>query len=158
MPYDIPTRIKVIDVIRKVKPDVVFTHYPDDAAPDHRNTGRTVFDAIEECGVVNLRTEYPSVEVSPAIFFWQTAPIVSFNPDVLVDITETISIKKKMFGAHKSQVKFLSTSKGKREGADFMDWIETVARFRGYQLGVKYAEGFQLPERVNRFKYLKLLP
>lgn len=158
LPYDIPMRIKVIDVIRKVKPDLVLTHYPDDAAPDHRNTGRLVFDAIEECGVVNLRTEYPAVEAAPAVFFWQAAPQVPFNPDALVDITETLSIKKKMFGAHKSQVKFLSSDKGKRKGADMISWIDTVARYRGFQLGVEYAEGFRMPERVDKFKYLKLLP
>ena len=39
------SRDKVVDVIRKVNPDFIITHDPDDYMPDHNAVSRLVFDA-----------------------------------------------------------------------------------------------------------------
>jgi LmbE family N-acetylglucosaminyl deacetylase len=61
-----------------------------------------------------------------------------FQPQVYVDVTDTFSRKLAMLECHRSQMEFMS----RYGGQDFRVYMETVARFRGYQCGAKLAEGF----------------
>ena len=63
-------------------------------------------------------------------------------------------MKKDMMRAHSSQIEFVR----KHHGVDFIDLIEVSGRFRGYQCGVAYAEGFVLSQGWNRVPTSRLLP
>ena len=54
-----------------------------------------------------------------------------------------INTKIEMLSQHKSQIRYMK----ERDGLDCLDYVRTMAKFRGYQCGVAYAEGF-VPERV----------
>jgi LmbE family N-acetylglucosaminyl deacetylase len=69
-----------------------------------------------------------------------TYPVANYY----VDVTDTINFKLEGCNAHKSQVdKFMS------HGFDIIDGIETLAKFRGNQAGVKYAEAFNVLKIVK---------
>jgi LmbE family N-acetylglucosaminyl deacetylase len=132
------TKKLVADVIRQSNPDVVLTHFHADYGSDHNNTFVLVRDAALAATVPSVRTNRPVITHSPAIYMWEPLGGYNFQPEVYVDISKTISTKLKMLECHRSQREWLS----RHGGFDFADYIEIVARFRGFQSGVKMAEGF----------------
>jgi LmbE family N-acetylglucosaminyl deacetylase len=135
---NLQTKQIVSDVIREAAPDVIFTHYHTDYGSDHNNTFVLVRDAALAATVSNFRTSLPAVSQIPLIYMWEPLAGYEFQPETYVDITQTFSSKVKMLNCHRSQREWFR----RRGGVDFLDYIEVVAKFRGYQSGVKLAEGF----------------
>ena len=44
------------------------------------------------------------------------------------------------------------------DGIDFLDFVRTCSKVRGYQCGTKYAEGFRLSENYLRIVPRRMLP
>jgi LmbE family N-acetylglucosaminyl deacetylase len=135
---DLQSRIKIINVIRQASPDLVITHSPNDYHSDHINTSRLVFEAVYLADLVLWKTEYPATEKLPYLYYMDTLAGVNFIPDEYVDITDTIDTKIKMMMEMKSQLGWLK----EMHNCDAAEFIKTVARFRGFQAGVEYAEAF----------------
>jgi hypothetical protein len=55
---------------------------------------------------------------------------------------------------HKSQITWLK----EHHSTDILDFIETMARFRGLQCDATYAEGFQSMRAWGRLSATRLLP
>lgn len=151
---DIPTRKKFIDMIRQARPDVIITHSPKDYAPDHVIVSQLVFDASFICAAPNIKTKHKASTVIPPVYYMDTVAGLNSNPEEYVDITETIEIKKQMLAKHKSQLGWLK----KHHDLDMIEFIEIVARFRGLQAGVKYAEAFCRLHAWPREVTKRLLP
>jgi LmbE family N-acetylglucosaminyl deacetylase len=71
-----------------------------------------------------------------------------------VDITDTFDVKRQMLSEHKSQITWLKS----HDNVDVLEYIETIAKFRGLQCGVKYAEGFRQVRTWGRIIPNRLLP
>ncbi|MCL5985580.1 MAG: PIG-L family deacetylase [Actinobacteria bacterium] len=148
-------RLAILNVLRKSKAEVVFAHYPSDLYfPDHYISGQIVNDIGIIQTVKNVETEYPPTENNPFLYFMDTIAGIKFDPDEYVDITETFEIKKKMLLTHRSQADWLRH----HSKITYEDLIETQAKFRGYQCGVKYAEGFIGVKAWPRTRVGSLLP
>ncbi|OGS21691.1 MAG: hypothetical protein A3J83_02105, partial [Elusimicrobia bacterium RIFOXYA2_FULL_40_6] len=98
---DRETRKKVVDIIRYARPDVIFTHSPDDYMPDHVITSKLVFDAAFAATLPNYKTKSKVHESIVPIYYMDTMAGINFFPTDYVDITETTGIKKKMLLCHK---------------------------------------------------------
>jgi LmbE family N-acetylglucosaminyl deacetylase len=147
-------RLLMVELLRQVRPDVVITHHPDDYMGDHRQVSALVFDTTMTATLALLETESPPLERTPPLYYMDTLAGIGFLPQEYVDITETIEIKLQMLAAHESQCAFLS-------GAGSVSIVEdtrTVARFRGIQSGVEYAEGFVQAHAWHRGTTRRLLP
>lgn len=131
-------RDKVVDVIRSEKPDVIFTHAPNDYMPDHVAVSKLVFDAsfAASCGHYATNVDY-AAELTP-IYYMDTLAGVGTVPTEYVDITDTMELKIEMLECHESQMKWMRD----HDNIDFADFVRTCAKFRGLQCGVPYAEGF----------------
>ena len=147
-------RIKVVDIIRQAKPDVIFTHSPNDYMPDHVITGQLVFDASFTSTLPLYKTKCQAHEPIVPIFYMDTMAGVGFEPTDYVDITDFIQTKKQMLLAHESQFKWIQ---GHHE-SDALELLDTTAKFRGLQCGAKYAEAFRRLSVWGRIKIDKLLP
>lgn len=82
---------KIIEnILRKEKPDRVYTHSPTDFHQVHVGVSNSVIKAAKNID---------------QIFFYETisSTTTEFHPDAYVDITKTISQKIKSLEAHKSQ-------------------------------------------------------
>lgn len=133
------TRLAIIDTIRKVNPDVIFTHYfPDYFSADHNNVGFTVNAASMMATPPNIKTKNKNISHNPPVYFFETAAGLGFNPDEYVDITNTLKTKQEMISKHKSQNEWLEYHCGE----NLFDMSSIISRFRGLQVGVKHAEGF----------------
>jgi LmbE family N-acetylglucosaminyl deacetylase len=78
---------------------------------------------------------------------------ISFQPEQYVDISSNFDTKKKMLAAHRSQELWLA-----RYGMDYQEFMECVARYRGLQCGVRYAECFQSSPTWPKWCKGSLLP
>ena len=147
-------RLAFVDMIRSVDPDLVITHGPNDYHPDHRYTHQLVWDAITLAGVKHVATNWPATSRQVTLYFMDNLGGIGFQPTELVDITETIDIKKRALACHRSQTDIFN----RLLDVDLLDMVETTGKFRGYQAGCKYAEGFTKVEAWYRGITGRLLP
>lgn len=147
-------RDKIVDIIRYADPDLIITHNPDDYMPDHTAVSRLVFDASFTATLPN----YPGKEKRAAklvpIYYMDTLAGVNFNPTEYVDISDEIDLKLKMLNCHESQVVWMRD----HDGIDFPDMVKTCSRYRGYQCGAAYAEGFRPCQVYLKGTTKRLLP
>lgn len=139
--YSLAGRLEIVDVIRDHAPDVILTHYADDMHPDHRVTSRLVTDAYYMVSLPLLETDHPPCDPDNVYFFGK--PTSSFDPTVLVDVTDLEDVKVAAARQHESQVEWLESHGGiDAEFDDFVDGMRATGRALGRRAGVPYAEGF----------------
>ena len=113
----------VEDVIRRVRPSMIFVNSPDDTHQDHRYLAQAAVSATRY--VPNfLSYEVPSTQ--------------SFAPHCYTDIEKVLDKKLASLEAHRSQV-----AKTNIEDLTILELAVSCANFRGIQARVKYAEAFQ---------------
>ncbi|MBS1253935.1 MAG: N-acetyl-alpha-D-glucosaminyl L-malate deacetylase 1 [Anaerolineales bacterium] len=145
---------RVVDMIRVAKPDLIITHHPDDYHGDHSALTKLVLDASFLATVPYYVTSEPAHPVTPPVYFMDTLAGIDFTPTDYVDITEMLELKKEAMAQHDSQITWLRD----HHATDILDYIETIARFRGLQCGAQYAEGFQQMRAWGRMSPERLLP
>jgi LmbE family N-acetylglucosaminyl deacetylase len=114
---------KIEEIIKRVKPDIVFCNYPDDFHQDHRALASACSSA----------TRY-----TKRVVFYEVPTTYNFKPDVFVDVTSVMNEKLRLLKLHASQV-----NKTRVSGLTILESASSCANFRGYQARVKYAEGFK---------------
>jgi LmbE family N-acetylglucosaminyl deacetylase len=143
---DDPSRRKVTEMLRALRPAVVITSAPADYHPDHEATSLLVRDACFAASAPNYRTG-PSAPLKGVPHLYFTDPIGgrdregrSVPPDFAVDISAWMETKRAMLAAHESQWTWLLNQHGV---TDPIGAMETLSRRRGRQHGVAAAEGFR---------------
>jgi len=144
--YDRPTLLKAITLVRKVKPELVFTHSPSDYMLDHEITSKIAQTACFSCGMVNIKTEgIDAYDQIPYLYYldpMEGKDILGseIKPDTIIDISTVIDIKEKMLLCHRSQRDWLL----KHHGMD--EYLRSMKEFsakRGDNINKKYGEGFR---------------
>ncbi|MDD5688384.1 MAG: PIG-L family deacetylase [Elusimicrobia bacterium] len=151
---NLETRIKIMDLIRSTRPDVILTHSPNDYMSDHTTTSQLVCDASFLAASPLFKTKIDAHNKIPPIFFIDTVSSMNFLPTEYVDISDTFETKREMLRQHESQLIWLK----EHDNIDILESIEIVARFRGLQCGVKYAECFCPYDVSGRRVTKRLLP
>lgn len=152
---DPDTQLIIIDAIRQARPDVIITHAPNDTYhSDHGVVSRLVLDASFHASVPKIESDHEPHNKVPPIYYMETIIGVDFQPSIYVDISDTFMTKLQMVSKHQSQITWLK----EHDNLYVLDMVETVAKFRGWQSGVKYAEGFQPCLRWPRITTERLLP
>lgn len=113
---------KIESVIASVKPEFIFCHFTDDTHQDHRHLAQAVMSATRY-----IRN----------VLFYEGPTTQNFNPQVYVDIADTLEVKLEALQAHRSQV-----MKTNIEDLSIIEVARSCANFRGIQGRVKYAEAF----------------
>jgi len=148
--YDLPCgrfdQVPIIDIgkivekeIETFKPDVVLTHAQIDIHNDHLRTHQAVLQATRP----NARNWVPEVLTfeTPSSTEWRFTSV--FKPSIFMPIDESaLEVKISALEAYSSEIRDFPFPRS-REG------ITTVAKYRGMQVGVSYAEAFQ-PVRIIR--------
>jgi LmbE family N-acetylglucosaminyl deacetylase len=133
-------RLRYIELVRQVRPDVIITHDPqDDYHPDHLTTGQLLWNTRVMAAAVNIPTATRAWEKIPDLYFMDTVGGINFRPQDYVDITSTIDVKRQMLSRHQSQIEFMK----QRYGMTMIEFMEICSGFRGLQASVRYAECFR---------------
>jgi LmbE family N-acetylglucosaminyl deacetylase len=126
VPYSRESIEAINKVIDEYKIDTIYTHWHNDTHQDHIHTTQSVFSAGRYVkNVLMYEPEYPAGR--SFLGFWN---------QYYIDVTSTFDIKMKALLCHKSQVN--------KYGDAFIEAIEARARHRGYEIGSKYAECFEV--------------
>ena len=147
-------RDKIVDVIKYANPDFIITHSPDDYMPDHTAVSRLVFDASFTATLPNYKSKYKDPAKLVPIYYMDTLAGVNFNPTEYVDITDEIELKMDMLECHESQLVWMR----EHDNIDFADMVRTCSKYRGYQCGAGYAEGFRQCQVYLKGTTERLLP
>ena len=149
-------RERIEKVIRETNADIILTHAPTDYMSDHTCASQLVVDASFWAGASPKSDPSGKAPYAkqPTVYFMDTVCGLRFQPEEYVDITDVMDMKIEMLSQHKSQMDFMK----KRDGFDFLDFMITAARYRGYQCGVKYAEGFVQHRRYPTVPTKRQLP
>lgn len=145
---------KVVKIIRYVNPDFIITHNPDDYMPDHNATSKLVFAASFCATLPNYEPKTKNPAKLVPIYYMDTLAGVNFVPELFVDITDEIDLKIKMLECHESQLVWMK----EHDGIDFADMVRTCSKYRGYQCGATYAEGFRQCNVYLKNTTKRLLP
>lgn len=148
------SRDRIVEVIQYAQPDFIITHNPDDYMPDHTAVSRLVFDASFAATLPNYPTEVKRAAQLVPIYYMDTLAGVGFEPTEYVDISEEIDLKIRMLCCHESQIVWMRD----HDGIDFADMVRTCSRYRGYQCGADYAEGFRQCRTYLKGTTKRLLP
>lgn len=143
-----------IDVIRRVKPDLLITHHPSDYMPDHVECGKLFEEASFVATLPLYETAEPVHQTVAAVYYMDTLAGLGFQPTEYVDISGVIETKLASLAAHTSQVEWLRD----HDGVDVLEQTRIVSAFRGFQAGTTYAEGFIPSLRWLRPRTRRLLP
>ncbi|MBN1807097.1 MAG: PIG-L family deacetylase [Sedimentisphaerales bacterium] len=144
--YDRPSLLKAIELMRKVRPTIVFTTSPTDYMVDHEMASRIAQTACFSCGVVNIET--PGAEpFEPIPYLYYMDPVEckdnlgnKIKARTIVDISSVIDIKEKMLCCHESQRNWLLEHHGMD---DYVISMKRLGEERGREIGVQFAEGFR---------------
>lgn len=144
--YDRDTITKTVELVRRIRPTIVFTHSPSDYMMDHEVTSQLAQTACFAAGIKNVET--PGVdhfEPTPHLYYADAMegkdkfgqPI---TPGLWVDISSVIETKEKMLACHASQRNWLMAHHGMDE---YIISMKTFSQQRGKEIHVPYAEGFR---------------
>ena len=136
---DKETRLKLTDLIRAVRPDIIITHDPDDYHPDHVGTSHLVFYCSMQAGLPQVTTKNPVIDKHCSIYYMDKIGGGTFIPTEYVDITETFAQKRDALACHHSQVEWLK----QHDGVNLLHAIEVLSEYRGMQCSTRYAEAFR---------------
>jgi len=136
---------KASALVRKLRPEIVFTHSPDDYMMDHEISSKIVQTACFTCGMKNL--EIKEEPYGPVPYLYYSDAVESKDKygnripsDIFVDITREIVTKEKMLASHASQRDWLMSH---HKVDEYLLAMKAVARSRGNESGSEYAEGFR---------------
>ena len=134
VPFDSESIKFIENIIKEKEINWIYTHWAGDTHQDHINTLNTTMAAARLVKNVLCYEQVPLPRITT------TYPVANYY----IDITDTIDFKIKGCQAHKSQI-----DKFKEHGFNMLDNVETLAKFRGNQCGLKYAEAFNILKMVN---------
>jgi N-acetylglucosamine malate deacetylase 1 len=147
-------RLKMMEIIRRAKPDVLLLPDPRDYMPDHTIASDVGLDASFMATLPQLISESaPHMQLTP-VYFMDTLAGVNFNPEEYVDISPVEELKRQMIACHESQVSWLK----KHDHIDLMEFAMKQSAFRGLQAGVPYAEAFRQFRVWGRITTRRYLP
>jgi len=145
---------RLVDTIKRIKPDVIITHNPEDYMEDHVRVSNLVYEASFTATISHIYEKYPPCERVSPLYYMDITGGSKFLPEEYVDITAEMEEKLDALGCHQSQLKWMKD----HDGIDFLEFVRTISRFRGIQSGVQYAEGFIRAKEWPRMTTERLLP
>jgi bacillithiol biosynthesis deacetylase BshB1 len=142
-----PHQLKVIEAIRRFKPEIVLTNAYHDRHPDHGRASDLVEDSAFLSGLRKIETFYNGEKQQE----WRPNLVLHFiqdnyiKPDILIDVTDFWD--KKLDSIHAFGSQFFNPGWENEpqtyiSSPEFIQVIEARAREYGKSIGVKYAEGF----------------
>lgn len=140
-------QLKLIEVIRKYRPEIVLTNAYHDRHPDHGRASELVETASFLAGLIKIETQADGKQQEA----WRPNLVLHFiqdnyiEPDILVDITEYWDKKVDSIKAFKSQFYNAGDENEPQtyiSSPEFIQVVESRAREFGKSIRAKYAEGF----------------
>lgn len=134
----------VVEVIRRVRPEIVLVPNANDPHPDHRSGGVLVERALYLAGIHGYAAEGEAWKVRIALMYSGRREV---KPDIVVDVSQVYDIKRRAIHAHVTQFGASAGSKPTPLNAPgFLSVVEARDRTHGHFIGVEYGEALETLE------------
>lgn len=139
-------QLKVINILRKYRPEIIICNAPEDRHPDHGRAAKLVGESAFLSGLIKIATESEGISQKP----WRPKYVLNYiqdkyiTPNFVIDISSSFDQKIEAVKAYKTQF-FDPISKEPEtyiSSPEFLDSVVYRAKMFGKMIGVKYAEGF----------------
>lgn len=152
--------LRVIETIRKYKPDIILCNAVKDRHPDHGRGSELVKRAAFLSGLIKIETSLDGISQEK----WRPKRVFHYiqdeyiEPDFVIDITDEMDSKMDSILAYSSQFYNPKSKEPKTpiSSKEFMNFLEGRAGQFGRSIGAKYGEGFtsSTPIEVKELKDL----
>jgi len=145
---DLENRNKIIDILRKYKPETLLMPFYRDRHPDHENAHKLVKDSVFISGLIKYETSLgsfrPNIVLNYMLHF-------EFKPSFITDITEVFDKKTDAVTAYKSQffsavekdvITHISTKA-------FKDILHSRSRYFGLKINAEFGEPYFINSRIK---------
>jgi len=144
---------KIVMLMRKYKPKIVFAPYFRDRHPDHISTSKLIKRAMFVSGLEKIQTSESEITQGAyrpvkLFYYMQT---YTFEPSFIVDISNFFETKMKSVWAYSTQ--FHNPESNEPEtfisSPEFIDYVDARAKYYGFQIGKKFGEPFYCEEKIE---------
>lgn len=145
--------IKVIMVLRKYKPKIVFAPYLNDRHPDHIDASSLIKRAMFSTGLSKIKTfdkEVPQQPYRPAKLFYYMQTY-TFKPSFIIDISDTFETKMEAVRCYSTQFHNPKSLEPETfiSKPEFLSYIQSRAVHYGFQIGKQFGEAFYCEEEIE---------
>lgn len=145
--------LKVIEVLRKYRPEIVLANAVSDRHIDHGRAADLLHDACFLSGLRKIETQHNGTAQEA----WRPKVVYHYiqdhhlHPDLVVDITPYFERKMEAIKAFSSQFYDPNSREPQTpiSGKDFMDYVASRCLHMGRQISVQYGEGFTVKRPVG---------
>jgi bacillithiol biosynthesis deacetylase BshB1 len=138
-------QLKLIEVVRRFRPEIVLIGAPECRHPDHADATRLCVASLFYSGLRKMNPESEAWRPSHVLHYMQAIP---FEPTLVLDVSSTWSQKMAALMAYASQ--FYNPEYNPEEDEPdtfisdpgFLRFIEARSRTLGYGIGADFGEGF----------------
>ncbi len=157
---DKASRIKIIEEVRRYRPELALIPYHSDRHPDHENSYKLLKDSLFISGLEKFRTgsgpHRPRVILSYMLHD-------EFKPSFIVDISDHYDRKLEAVAAYKSQFYSDTAKKVMTHIASkhFFDIIDSRHQCMGLKIGARFGEPYymegniRIDDPIEFFSYMK---
>lgn len=139
-------QMKIIEVIRFLRPEVVLCNAISDRHPDHGRAAQLVSESCFYSGLRKIITRRDDKSQEA----WRPRAVYHYiqdrylHPDFVIDITEYHDIKHRSIMAYSSQFYNVDSAEPATpiSGKDFLESLDSKMAIWGRAIGARYAEGF----------------
>ncbi|MBU1661654.1 MAG: bacillithiol biosynthesis deacetylase BshB1 [Chloroflexi bacterium] len=142
------TKHKVVEVIRKYRPRLVFIPYHKDRHPDHYHASELAYEGMFLAGLTRYETGQESYRPSKVLYYmsWN-----EFEPTFIVDISNQFERKMKAIYAYSTQFE-LEDNFYKQTRLTSREYNWSLVHRMGYYgslIGKKFGEGFLIRGKME---------
>ena len=154
------SQLRIIEMLRKYKPEVVLCNAPKDRHPDHGNASALVREACFKSGLKNIKTQLSgkSQEAWRPKVIYMYIQYYNLTPDILLDISGFENQKIDAIKAYESQ--FYNPNSKEPEtvisSPAFFDSLLARTQEWGRQIYVDHAEGFLIERPLGTDSFFNL--
>lgn len=144
LPNDELSRRYVAEVIRRLKPSYVITHWKQSIHKDHRAASEIVSDAVLMASLEAVKTDSPPYRGIRAVYFaenWEDSD--GFQPYLYVDVSDS-------FDGWAKAAREYELVRGGISPFRYYDFYTSLQTMRGALSGKKYAVAFDVEEPSKR--------
>ena len=146
-------KIKIIELVRHYKPELVLANSLSDRHPDHGRAAKLVSEACYLSGLKKIKTQYESASQEsfrPRLLLHYIQDYY-LTPDVILDVSSHGGQKINLIKCYKSQFYDVQSKEPKTpiSGEEFFSYVEGRMLSYGRELGVKYGEAFNVSRTMG---------
>ena len=158
---DIEHQLKVVEMIRKYQPEIIFANAQTERHPDHEKAAQIVKTAVFLSGLKKLTTSLDGNNQEP----WRPRSVYHYiqstmlKPDFVEDVSDFWETRNKSIYAFGSQVH--NPNSGGDEtfisSPEFMLMLDARGKMLGQSIGAKFGEGFNVNRNLGVSDIFSLL-